>query len=185
MYATHVPRRWTVEEVLNLPADGNRYEVVHGELLVTPSPAVRHQLVITRLFAALAEYLRPLGLTDVLFAGPVDFFHGSEVYVVPDLVVATPGEISSSWRSMRHLRLAVEVLSPSSVRGDRIVKRKAYRDAGVETYWVVDPERAVVEVWRPGDGEPEVARRELRWSVTAEAPELVVNLVELFDNLPV
>ncbi len=117
-------RRYTVDEVLAFPPDGNRYEVVHGELLVTPSPATPHQVVLTRLLLALGDYLRSLGFGDALLTGPVDFFHGSDVYVQPDLVVCYREEITRDWRTMRRLRLVVEVLSPSSSRGDRVVKRR-------------------------------------------------------------
>ena len=102
----------------------------------------------------------------------------------PDLVVATPGEITSDWRSMRRLKLCVEVISPSSARADRLVKRRAYQEAGVETYWVVDPDHAVVEVWRPGDEVSELATRELEWRVTPGAPLLAINLERLFSGLP-
>ena len=136
-----------MDEVLSWPPDGNRYEVVHGELLVTPAPAWRHQYVVTDLVTALGQYLSEFQVIGRVFVGPVDFFHGTEVYVQPDLVVARSEEITSDYRTMRHLLLAVEVVSPSSRRGDRLVKRRAYQDAGVETYWVVDPDRGVVEVW--------------------------------------
>lgn len=178
--AAQTIRRWTVEEVYNLPADGNRYEVVHGELLVTPAPVPIHQVVISRLFFALGDYLRPLGLGDVLFSGPVDFFHGTDVYVMPDMVVATPGEVTTSWRQMKRLRLCIEVLSPSSARGDRFVKRLAYQAAGVETYWVVDPDNKVVEVWHPDDEVAELATRELRWQAGPGAPVLTIDLRDIF-----
>ncbi len=184
MQATLPPRRWTVEEVLALPADRNRYEVVHGELLVTPSPALRHQVVLARVHTALVQYLARAGMLDGLLGGPVDYFHEHDVYVVPDLVVALPEQLIGDYRAMRHLRLAVEVLSPSSVRGDRVVKRPAYQAAGIETYWIVDPMRAVVEVWHPDDAEPEVATRELVWRVTPDAPELRLDVAALFAPLP-
>lgn len=178
--AAQASRRWTVEEVYNLPADGNRYEVVHGELLVTPSPVAIHQQIILRLILALGEYVRGIGELDCLFPGPVDFFHGHEVYVVPDLVVAAPGQVTSDWRQMKHLLLCVEVLSPSSARGDRFTKRLAYQAAGVETYWVVDPDKKVVEVWHPGDDVAELATTELRWQANPYAPVLTIDLRDIF-----
>jgi Uma2 family endonuclease len=184
MPSTPAARRYTVEEVYNLPADGNRYEVVHGELLVTPAPKTRHQAVIGRLHVALHAYLAPLGLSEGLFLGPADYFHGSDVYVQPDLLVGLPEEISEDWRTVRHLRLVVEVLSPSSARSDRLVKRRAYQEAGVECYWVVDADRAVIEVWHPDDELPEIATRVLAWRATPEAPELQLDLTELFRRLP-
>ena len=177
-------RRYTVEEVYRLPADGNRYEVVDGELLVTPSPQTRHQAVVMRLTRALLEYLEPLGLADSLFSGPADYFYGADVYVQPDLLVCLPEEISADWRTMRHLRLVVEVLSAASARGDRLVKRGAYQRAGVETYWVVDADRMAVEVWHPGDELPEIAARELTWRITEEAPEMRLDLERLLTRLP-
>ncbi len=184
MPSTPVARRYSVEEVYRFPADGNRYEVVHGELLVTPAPQTRHQAVIMRLLAALHGYLEPQGLAATLFPGPADYFHGTEVYVQPDVLVCLPEEVSGDWRTIRHLRLVAEVLSPASARGDRLVKRAAYQQAGVETYWVVDADRAAVEVWRPGDELPEIATRELSWRVTPAAPELRLDLRELFARLP-
>lgn len=64
------------------------------------------------------------------------------------------------------------------------MKRRAYQDAGVETYWVVDADRRVVEVWHPGDELPEIAVSELRWKVAPEAPELNVDLGVIFAPLP-
>jgi len=179
-------RRYSVEEVLAWPPDGNRYEVVHGELLVTPPPATPHQLVVTRLVLALGTYLRApecAGAATVI-AGPVGFFHAAEVYVEPDLVVAVPEQITTDWRTMRHLLLAVEVVSPSSARGDRLVKRRAYQEAGVETYWIVDPDRAVVEVWQPGDELAEIVTGDLTWRVAPNTPDLRINLPQLFAQLP-
>jgi Uma2 family endonuclease len=184
MPAPPATRRYTVEEVLAFPADGNRYEVVHGELLVTPAPATRHQTVVGRLHARLRAYLERWGLGDTVFIGPADYFYESDVYVQPDLLVCPPEEISADWRTVRHLKLVVEVLSPSSTRGDRLIKRMAYQEAGAETYWVVDPDRAVVEVWRPGDEISEIAARELVWRLTAESPELRLDLKDLFARLP-
>jgi Uma2 family endonuclease len=185
MPATPTARRYTVEEVLAFPPDRNRYEVVHGELLVTPSPAPLHQVVRGRITTALVKYLDGMGMANAFLPGPVDYFHGSDVYVQPDLVVVWPEEITANYRTMRRLRLVVEVISPSSARGDRLVKRGAYQDAGAETYWVVDPDHAVVEVWHPGDEVPELAARELTWRVTPESAPLILDLSELFARLPV
>ncbi|HEV8355173.1 MAG TPA: hypothetical protein VGQ17_00220 [Gemmatimonadales bacterium] len=65
-------RRYSVAEVLDFPPDGNRYEVVAGELLVSPAPRDRHQLIILRLVIALVDHLRPLGLVELLRTSPAD-----------------------------------------------------------------------------------------------------------------
>jgi Uma2 family endonuclease len=177
-------RRYTVEEVYAFPDDGNRYEVVHGELLVTPAPRLVHQGVVTRLVARLAEYLRPLDLERSLFVGPADIFWGDDIWVQPDLLVVTPEQITTDWRTCKALWLVVEVLSPSSARADRVVKRRACQENAVATYWVVDAERRVVEVWHPGDDVPELVTDELRWRVRPDAPECTIPLGGVWAALP-
>src|SRR5690349_19945763 len=75
-YAMHMQakkRYWTVQEVLDIPADGNRYEVVGGELFVTPAPTVRHQWLVGELLARLRYYLRAEGI-GTAFTAPLDFY---------------------------------------------------------------------------------------------------------------
>ena len=184
MPASPETRRYTVDEVYAWPNDGNRYEVVHGELLVTPAPRAAHQGVVVHLLLRLGEYLTVLGLERTLFAGPADIFWGDDVWVQPDILVVAPEEVSTDWRTYQTLRLVVEVLSPSSARGDRVVKRGAYQQNRVATYWIVDADRRVVEVWHPEDEAPELVTDVLRWRVTAEAPELAISLPEVWEKVP-
>ena len=177
-------RQYTVEEVYAFPDDGNRYEVVHGELLVTPAPRSVHQGVVAQFLFRLEHYLAPLGLERTLLPGPADIFWSDDVWVQPDLLVVVPDEVTADWRTFKTLRLVVEVLSPSSARGDRLVKRRAYQENGVATYWVVDAERRVVEVWHPGDDVPELVTDELRWRVSVDAPECAIPLGEVWAALP-
>jgi Uma2 family endonuclease len=80
--------------------------------------------------------------------------------------------------------LAVEVISPSSARADRLTKRRLYQRRGVATYWIVDADARLVEVWHPGDDRPEIVTDLLRWRVAPDAEELVIDLAELFEGLP-
>jgi Uma2 family endonuclease len=98
--------------------------------------------------------------------------------------VVSTAEVTGDWRGVKHLCLVIEVVSRSSARGDRLVKRRAYQEAGVDTYWVVDPDRRVVEVWHPGDELPELVTGLLTWRLALDAPELKINLPELFTSLP-
>lgn len=177
-------RRYTVEEVLGFPADGNRYEVVHGELLVTPAPAAVHQILVSGLFYRIQTYLDRHAAIARALVSPADITWGRDVLVQPDVFVVAAAEMSRDWKTYKTLLLAVEVLSPSSARGDRVTKRRAYQEHGVGTYWIVDPEARVVEVWHPDDERPEVVADLLRWRVTPEAEELVIDLAELFATLP-
>ncbi|MEK7667313.1 MAG: Uma2 family endonuclease [Gemmatimonadota bacterium] len=176
-------RRWTKNLVQSLPNDGNRYELVAGELLVTPAPVARHQIVCQRLGYALQAYLRPVGLGDTLAYGPADISWTADDLVQPDILVVAPEDLSEDWTTYKHLRLVIEVLSPSSRRGDRVLKRRLYQAHGVETYWIVDPDRHAVEIWHPGDAEGTAVTDILTWRVTPEAPELRIALAEIFRPL--
>ncbi len=173
-------RHYTVDEVLAFPSDANRYELAHGELLVTPAPRNRHQLVVGRIHVQLFNYLtgHP-GIADVILS-PADISWANDVLVQPDVFVVPTAEITEEWSSIQTLLLAVEVVSPSSARHDRIIKRRLYQEHGVDTYWIVDPDAAVVEVWRPDDERPEIVTDVLRWRVAPEAGELEIDLAEIF-----
>ena len=181
-------RRYTVAEVLEFPSDGNRYELVGGELLVTPAPRRVHQRVVGKLHHTLFGYLQDYrGVAEVLMS-PADITWGSdEDLVQPDLFVvvldAAEGP-NDRWDSIRTLLLAIEVISPSSTRYDRVTKRRLYQRRGVATYWVVDPDARLVEVWHPDDERPEIVTDVLRWRVAQDAPELELPLASLFGDLP-
>jgi Uma2 family endonuclease len=177
-------RRYTVDDVLAFPDDGNRYELVGGELLVTPAPSYRHQKVVTRLCAWIEPYLARYPESAELLVSPADIRWDREKLVQPDLFAVPADQVTGSWQSIRTLLLAVEVVSPSSARGDRLVKRPLYQRQGVATYWIVDPDARLVEVWHPGDDRPEIVTHVLRWRVAPDAEELVIDVLELFKGLP-
>ena len=177
-------RRYSVAEVLDFPPDGNRYEVVAGELLVTPAPTAGHQLLVSRLMTLLSDYLKPLGRRDSLYSSPADITWGqspkdAEDLVQPDIFVVVATQVTS-WRDVTRLALAIEVLSPWNTRAERVVKRGTYQRHGVETYWVVDGAAQLVEVWRPADDRPEIMIQELVWKLSDESPELRIPLADLF-----
>lgn len=176
-------RRYTVEEVLAFPPDGNRYELVAGELLVTPAPSPHRQVLVAELLAALHGYLAPWRATVRVFPGPADIFWSPDDYVQPDIVVVPAREVTGDWRDCQTLLLAVEVISPSSARYDRVTKRRLYQRQGVATAWLVDPLARVVEVWHPADERPQVVTEVLTWQVRSDAPELQIGLDDLFRTV--
>ena len=176
-------RRYSVDEVLAFPDDGNRYELVDGELLVTSTPGPLHQLVLGRLYLELVSYLKEQPEHTVLFS-PAEITWGDNQFVQPDLFAIPAAEVSTSWETVKTLLLAVEVLSPSSERGDRSLKRGLYQRQGVQTYWIVDADAALIEVWRPEDDRPVIATDTLRWCVTSGAEEFALDLGTLFADLP-
>jgi Uma2 family endonuclease len=101
--------------------------------------------------------------------------------VHPDIFVVPHDEVRTlTWSRMRTLLLVAEVLSPSSARGDRFLKRLRYREAGVPLYWVVDGDERMVEVWTPADDFPAVERDRLVWHPSGGAEQFVLSLAELF-----
>ena len=171
---------WTAEMVRELPDDGNKYETVHGELLVSPAPRELHERVQIRLVVAVAKFLErePVG---ALYGSTSDISWGPDILVQPDVLVVDMAQArTGQWSAMQRLLLAVEILSPSSVRADKFTKRALYQRNLVETYWVVDADTKSVEVWTPGAIFPVTEEVALRWKPTGAASDLVIALEELF-----
>jgi Uma2 family endonuclease len=174
------PIYYTADMVRAMPDDGNRYEVVYGELLVTPAPRPWHQVVIQRLLVALDKYLerQPVGL---VLASPADISWGPDVLVQPDVFVVPREEARTlTWSRMQTLLLVAEALSPSSTKADRFLKRLRYREAGVPLYWVVDGDERSVEVWTPADDFPAVERERLEWRPAGPGEPFALRLEDLF-----
>ncbi|UUZ57765.1 Uma2 family endonuclease [Nocardioides sp. B-3] len=138
----------TAADLELMPDDGHRYELIDGTLIVTPSPAVPHQRIVGNLHvllrAGVAEHL------EVMLA-PLDITVSDITVLQPDLLVA--GRETLTGRKMVGLPvLAVEVLSPSTRLIDLNLKKAAFERAGVESYWVVDPDRPSITVWQLTDG---------------------------------
>lgn len=178
------PRRWTVEQVRAMQEESRpapRFELVDGELLVTPSPGMPHQRAVFALAHALYGYVRSHSLGELLLS-PADLGLEPGTVVQPDLFVvpAGGGARARSWRDVRSLLLAIEVISPSSARADRVQKRRLYQRVGVPEYWAVDLDARTVERWRPDDERPEVVDGRLEWAPAAGVEPLALELEQLF-----
>lgn len=167
-----------------LPDDGNRYEVIDGELFVTPAPTWRHQAASRALFLQLHPYISAHALGEVIYA-PADVEFADDRMVEPDLFVVplVGGRVPQRWEDVGRLLLAVEILSPSTARADRQVKRRLYQREGVPEYWIIDVDARLVERWRPGDERPEILAERLTWEPDAAVPALDVDLVGYFAAL--
>ncbi len=177
------PIYYTAEMVRALPNDGNRYEVVRGELLVTPAPRAWHQEVVFRLAMSLSEYVRQRRVGH-LFCSPADISWGPDTLVQPDVFVVPLEQARTlDWAAMTNLLLVAEVLSPSSRRADRFTKRAEYQRRGVPLYWIVDPDERQVEVWTPPDSFPHFERERLRWQPGEPGVPFELELSPLFKPL--
>ena len=171
-------KAWTLEELHRLPDDGNKYEVIRGELFVTPPPSVEHEEVLARLHYILAGYVEKHGVGRVYRPRAVIRFDGSEAE--PDLMVraVSPGVHGNAWEKLSPPLLVVEVLSPTTRRRDLVNKREYYLDAGAGEYWVLDGERREIRVIRRG--EPDLVLRDsLVWRAATDEP-LVLDIAALF-----
>lgn len=175
---------WSATSLAALPApdDGTRRECVAGELLVTPAPDAPHQAILAELFHHLDAYVRQHRAGWVRWS-PADITLDERTLVQPDLFVL-PRSLppAAPWSDVRELLLVVEVLSPSSARADRVLKRRAYQRAGVPTYWIVDPDARLVEEWRPESVMPMISDAVIeRWPSGAVEP-LRLELPHLFRD---
>jgi Uma2 family endonuclease len=129
------------------PDDGYRYEILEGDLLVTPAPSPLHQRVSKRLQRQLEAYFEARSLGEV-FNAPVDLILTFHDVVEPDLVVvAEPKQISGRGIEGAPL-LVVEILSPSTRVRDRTMKARRYAELGIPHYWIVDPDEKRLECFR-------------------------------------
>jgi Uma2 family endonuclease len=180
-------RGWTYEEFARLPDDGNRYEVIAGELFVTPAPGRTNQIVSARFGTLLRVFATDQhGLGEVLYA-PLDVIFAEGDYVQPDIVFLC--------REREHLAtrrgiegppdLIVEVLSSTTAMRDRGIKRERYAWFGVPEYWVVDIDRRRVEVYRLQEDAdyPAIVTGRLAWQPVEGGPVLELNVAKLLAGL--
>ena len=174
------PIYYSAEMVRALPDDGNKYETVYGELLVTPAPRLWHEEIVLRLLDALRPYTRAQGVGHV-FGSRSDISWGPDILVQPDVFVVPLDQARTmQWARLQTLLLAVEVLSPSSLRADRFTKRRLYQTQQVPVYWVVDGEGHTVEIWTPEAQFPQVERERLIWHPVGAVEPFTLPVEELF-----
>ncbi len=178
----HAAERWTADRVRALPDDGNRYELIGGELLVTPAPSGAHQAMLSALFERIAPFVRASMPGARLLWSPADLAFGEEEILQPDLFVCRTrdGGPPRRWTDIISLLLVIEVLSPRSARQDRTIKRVRYQRAAVPDYWIVDLDARLVERWRPEDARPEVVATALTWQPDPQHAALAIDLSALF-----
>jgi Uma2 family endonuclease len=142
----------TIADLDLMPDDGNRYEIFEGELFVSRSPGLTHQRVLVNLVGLLLDYLKqnPVGELIPTPGVILDDLNGA----IPDIVFLTNqqvGSIGSAERIYEAPTLVIEIVSPGkeNARRDREVKRQVYGQHGVKEYWIADPEKRSLEIYRP------------------------------------
>jgi len=143
-------RRMTYRDLVRLPDDGRRHELLDGEHVVTPSPSTAHQRILWNLSRELGNFLDVHPTGTALFA-PFDIKLSLFTVVVPDLVYFTAerfARVVNEKHATAAPDLVVEIVSPGTRRRDRGRKRAIYEREGVGAYWIVDPEAKDVTVLR-------------------------------------
>jgi Uma2 family endonuclease len=182
------PRRWTRDEVDRLVDEragmSPRYELVDGELLVTPAPTHRHQRLILRLALLLHPYLTRHMLGEI-FLGPCELNLALGERYEPDLFVlpAIGGRRPTISAGTVDPLLVCESLSSSSARHDRITKRRAFQRNGIPAYWIIDGDSRVLEVWRPADERPAIIDDRLWWHPQRASDAFVLDVLDFFASV--
>lgn len=138
---------WTYHHYAALPDDGQRYEIIDGVLLMTPSPNETHQDAVLWLAHYLLMHVKIAGLGQV-YVAPFDVELAHNFVVQPDVMVVlkvNEGKIKPT-RIIGAPDLVVEVSSPATIGYDRREKQDAYARAGVPEYWIVHPGEQTIEV---------------------------------------
>lgn len=183
MPAAHA--NWTVDMLDALPDDGQRYEIIDGELYVTPAPSDIHQLVAGAFYRRLDPYLRSALIGRALYS-PADVRRGDRTRnrVQPDVFAVRlfDGRYPEYPYRMSDLLLVVEVESPGNPLYDHHVKRELYLSGGVPEYWIVSADARIVTRWRSPADPGEVFGRHIEWDPPGMPAPLGIDLPALFTE---
>jgi Uma2 family endonuclease len=176
----------TYDDYLRFPDDGQRHEIIEGEHYVSPPPIIRHQRILLKLSYLMQSHLETEQSGEILFA-PVAVLLSEFNIFEPDLLY-----LSNERRELLTLKnlqgspdLVVEILSPSTRSRDERLKRDVYQRTGVREYWMIDPDRNLVDVYRWK--QPECSEKPLRLGIgesltTPLIPGLVLPFEKLFGS---
>jgi Uma2 family endonuclease len=105
--------------------------------------------------------------------------------VQPDVFVQglVDGRPAAGWNTGAPLLLVIEVLSPTTARSHRMVKRRRFQRARIPEYWIVDPDAPVIERWRPNDERPEILPERTTWHPEGATESLTIDLPQLFARI--
>ena len=182
-YLMHMPatRRWTIKELHRLPEDGNKYELVRGELFVTPAPTFGHETIGAILNSLLEPYVRTHALGRIYRPRAIVRARPHSE-VEPDLMVRPTAPPRTTWDRAPKPILVVEVTSETTRRRDYFHKRRLYLDLGIPEYWIVDTEDREVHIVRRDEEDVTVAE-ELAWHPAGASVPLQLDVAAIFREV--
>lgn len=182
MHMANAKRRWTIDELHGLPEDGNKYELIKGQLFVTPAPSDNHETIGARLTRLIDPYVaaKDLGLVHRPRAiGRI----GKDSEVEPDLMVRQPQSgRRASWSGRRRRFSSSRSRRQRRDARDRFYKRKVYAEAGILECWMVDSDDRTICVALPGH-EDVITRDTLTWHPDGLAGLLTLMVADVFGSV--
>lgn len=172
---------------MKLPVESTRYEVLAGELYITPPPSIRHQVAIGKLLIAMYRWADEEHGLGLLFPGPLDVLFAEGDFIEPDGIFVRRNrvEIIKDHGIEGVPDLIIECVAPDTAERDRGLKRERYAFFGVPEYWVFDAEERVLEIHRNNGtdfGVPEVVRDRWTWQPIPNGPAIKLNLLEILER---
>ncbi|WP_340695206.1 Uma2 family endonuclease [Hydrogenobacter thermophilus] len=177
-------RKYTVEDYEKLP-EGSPYELIEGELVMSPSPSFEHFKNSKRLFVKLYGLLKKAGKGEVIYA-PFDLYLDEEDAYHPDLMVILKGSKAkiTSEGVYGSPDVVIEILSPSNAYYDLKIKKNVYEKAGAREYWIIDPIEKSVGIYKnTQEGFKMLCRAEGKGKVFSEVLELELEISEVFSEV--
>ena len=179
---------WTLDEVDRLADEraelSPRYELLDGELLVTPSPSDRHQRIVAELFVLIHAYVHRSGIGEVRL-GPARARVSPDSRFEPDIfvVAGVDGHRPRANDAPAEALLVVEVLSSGSARHDRVTKRRFFQRQRVLDYWVVDGDARVFEIWHPDDERAALIDERVVWRPRGSSAPFELHVADFFAGV--
>lgn len=181
-----VLKHWTYDDLVALPPDNLRHEIIEGEHVVSPSPFTKHQIVVGNIFTELSIYVRknPIGR---VFVAPYDVVFAPDNVTEPDVLYVSNerASIIGEKNAQGAPDLTVEVLSKFNRQRDEVEKRAVYERFDVIEYWIADPDAETVRIYRRGAAGAHESSMELRGDrqdvlISPLFPDLAIDVASLF-----
>ena len=154
-------KTYTYADYLKLPDDRNRYEIIDGELVMTPAPKINHQRISGIIELQLRLFVERNDFGEV-FDAPCDVFLTDKDIVQPDLLfISNKNKKIIKEDNIKGVPdLIIEILSPTTAYYDLIEKKELYEKFGVKEYWIVDPKKQWIEVYASEEKKYKMHQRE-------------------------
>ena len=185
MVAANIRSSKTYEDYLKTPDDGQRYELIDGEIFVGPSPIKLHQRASRILTNTIDRAVTRFGIGEV-FSAPMDVRLAENVVVQPDIIFVrfgSPADDPDEERIAGAPDLLVEILSSSNRGHDLLRKRELYARFGVPEYWIVDPINRTIETLSLSGGEYESLPHHRGLMNSKVLPDLRFNISAFFTRV--